>query len=129
MKRNVPLAPRSEYMRRGRCPTRSRRINPVGKKGRANARANRERKPLYEKAEITRCEVRGPRCTPDNYLTWAHGRKRRNLKPGELEDFTVLACQNCHWDVLEKGGELKMTPLVQAIIDARETPVKAFGIN
>jgi hypothetical protein len=55
-------------------------------------------------------------CTVDEFLTWAHTRKRRHVH--DLSR-VVLACQNCHWEA-EKLGEAKMEPILEAVIAARK---------
>lgn len=52
-------------------------------------------KPRFEAAGITRCEFRYEGCWRDNGLSFAHTKKRRNLRDGELE-VVALACIPCH---------------------------------
>ncbi len=56
-------------------------------------KARKELKVQFEEAGITRCELRLPDCTPNNYLGFAHTTKRRDVK--DLKK-VVLSCANCH---------------------------------
>jgi hypothetical protein len=96
-----------------------RRVLWVGKKTRAwiNARGRLKRKFLA--MGITRCELAYPNCTQDDFLSWAHGKKRRHLVGDELETLVVLACQNCHARI-ERMPEAAMCAIVESVISERE---------
>jgi hypothetical protein len=104
---------------------RSTPLNRVGKKGRANAKANRERRPKFEAMGVTRCEVNFEGCTGGYDVTWAHGRKRRKLLPGELEDFVCVACTRCHRRLDEEMTHEEMADKVREIVNNRETRLAA----
>jgi hypothetical protein len=74
-------------------------------------------KPMFEKAGITTCEARYHGCMGDNYLTFAHHRKRRHLKDGELV-VVALLCTNCH-DKAEGAGHRIMHEIIMGIIARR----------
>lgn len=95
-----------------------RRVLWVGKKTIAwvNARARLKRKFLA--AGITSCELQYPDCAGDNFLGFAHGRKRRHLQDGELESLVILACNNCH-DRIERMSPEGMLAIVQSTIADR----------
>ena len=93
-------------------------LKKVGKVGRRNARALGVFKRECARLGIERCELRFEGCTGTENLTWAHGRKRRHLKEGELETFAVVACASCHWKA-EKRGEPVMTPIIERCIAGR----------
>lgn len=89
----------------------------VGKKGRANIKANKVADKELVLLGITRCELRFSGCWGEQALGRAHLRKRRNLKAGELE-IIVLACNPCH-DIIEAWPEERMTKHLQGVIAAR----------
>lgn len=65
------------------------------------------------------CEIRGFGCAQDNYLGFAHTKKRRNvITEADLLD-VVLACNPCH-DAVEALGEDEMGRILRGIIDERE---------
>lgn len=90
----------------------------AGKKTKANRASNARLKKKFESLGITRCELNYPNCTPDNFLTWAHGRKRRRLLDGELDSLVCLACQNCHSRIEFLAPEA-MLAIVQSVISER----------
>ena len=91
-----------------------------GKKTKAWARERAKLKPRFEKAGITACEFRYGACWHHNGLTFAHYKKRLNLKPGELGDpkKIALACINCHQH-LEGLPEAQMTRTILDVIAKR----------
>jgi hypothetical protein len=93
------------------------RLNRVGKKGRANAKLNRELKREFERLGITTCELGMFCCTRDDQLSFAHSLKRRHWKEGDGL-IAILACWNCHWQI-EKLGEAEMQPIVERVISER----------
>jgi len=74
-------------------------------------------KPLFLAAGITRCEIRLPGCALNNFLGFAHAKKRRNLTIPE-RDVVVLACNTCH-DIIEGCPEPLMQAFVLSIIAKR----------
>lgn len=91
------------------------------KAGRKTKEWDAERRKLkirFAAVGIMVCELRYPRCTFDDMLTWAHTKKRRHLLDGELSR-VVLACINCHSEA-ELLGEAKMHQRLEAVINARE---------
>lgn len=78
-------------------------------------------KPLFLKADITTCELRYPGCTYNNFLGFAHAKKRRNLpKDGSEDAVVILACTNCHTKI-ERATESDMGLIVMATIAARQS--------
>lgn len=77
----------------------------------------RRLKPEFERSGITTCELGYEGCFRDNYLGFAHTKKRRNLGPGELS-IVILACNHCH-DKIEILPEPEMTKIVLTIIAER----------
>lgn len=94
-----------------------------GPKTKANKKANAQLKRKFEAQGITSCELGYTDCTRDNFLSWAHGRKRRHLKEGELETLVCLACIVCH-QVIERLPEAQMTKIVKEIIRARNVTTR-----
>lgn len=74
-------------------------------------------KPRFEAVGITRCEFRYDGCWRDNGLSFAHTKKRRNLRDGELE-IVALACIPCH-NKIELLKEEVMTKVVLEVIAQR----------
>jgi hypothetical protein len=97
-------------------------LKKLGKKGLAWEKCRRELKVKFQRAGITTCEIGElyPGCWIDNGLGFAHARKRRNLKPGELS-VVILACNSCH-DNLELLPESEMAKIVLDIIARRSNP-------
>lgn len=89
----------------------------AGKKTRAWADARRLLKRQFLDAGITTCELRFGGCWRDSALGFAHCRKRRHLKEGELYH-VILACNPCH-DRLEVMGAEEMHIRVHRVIDTR----------
>lgn len=77
-----------------------------GKRTAMNQKSNKILKEKFLKAGITRCEY--PGCGNDNYLTFAHRYKRRNLRTvEELSDFNnVLLLCLVHHQMIEFNKEL-----------------------
>lgn len=106
------------------------RKNPIkrrGKKTDAWETAKPILKAAFEKAGITRCEC----CGADNFLSWAHSKKRRNIPTESPLLFEVaLLCtmsnpyhsEGCH-QFFENSGEWVMYFAIRDIISTRKTPV------
>lgn len=119
MRRGSP----SRTVDRGGLATPKRQQLPqIGKKGREWQAIWRRLKPRFERAGITRCEVRGEKCQGSQYLTPAHSLKRRNCVTAALLSEVVIACVNCHAEI-EILKEADMCAKVRAIIDARPNPI------
>ena len=67
-----------------------------GKKTLAWNKTRAELKIEFEDMGITSCELQFPECTRDNFLGFAHTKKRRYVT--DLKR-VVLACTNCHQTV------------------------------
>jgi hypothetical protein len=89
-----------------------------GKKTAANKRANAKLKREFEKQGITSCELGYPGCTRDEFLSWAHGKKRRKLEGNELETLVILACINCH-NRIEAMNHEGMLAIVESVVAER----------
>lgn len=83
--------------------------------------------PRFKAAGITRCEFGYDGCWRDNGLTFAHMRKRRNLREGELEK-VALACMSCH-NKLELMPENIMTLAVLKVIQERICQPASIGVT
>ena len=92
------------------------RLKP-GKKTREWERTRAKLKPRFEAIGLTHCEFDYEGCWRNNGLSFAHAKKRRNLRPGELE-VVALACANCH-NLLELMREPQMTQAVMNVIAKR----------
>jgi hypothetical protein len=75
-------------------------------------------KPRFEGAGITRCELHYKDiCCGNNFLGFAHAKKRRNLSADEFE-VVFLACTPCH-NKIERKKEPEMTLKVLQVIANR----------
>lgn len=97
-----------------------RRVLWVGRKTIAwvNARARLKKKFLA--IGITSCELGYEGCTPTDFLSWAHGKKRRHLVGDELETLVCLSCLNCHTRI-ERMPEAAMEAIVRSVISERKS--------
>jgi hypothetical protein len=95
----------------------------VGKVGKIWAQIRPELKRAFQKANITKCELKLDGCWHTAALGFAHTLKRRNIPHGSpLLGEVVLACVVCH-EIVEAMGEEKMCAKLREVIAARETPV------
>lgn len=92
-------------------------LKRLGKKGLAWEKIRRDLKARFQRAGITTCELQWPACWNDNGLGFAHAKKRRNLKAGELS-VVALLCNGCH-EAIEILPEHEMERLVMAVIAGR----------
>lgn len=88
--------------------------------------ASQELKQEFDANGITECELGYAQCRRNNYLTWAHGKKRRHLAPGELKSLVILACVICH-AVIERLPEDKMCAIVKKTIADRNRRLSQLG--
>jgi hypothetical protein len=118
------IKPDSLGLQRSQKPmTRTKICLWAGKKTRANMKANAKLKREFEAKGITRCELGYPGCTKDDFLSWAHGKKRRKLQGDELTSCVILACINCH-DVIERMSPEGMLVIVESVIAERGWTVR-----
>lgn len=83
-------------LKRTSRPARRKMMARRGKKAKAGAKANRLLKAECVRLGIYTCELGYEGCTRNNFLSFAHVAKRRELKAGELETAAILACWSCH---------------------------------
>lgn len=93
------------------------RLNPRGKKVKAWESARRQLKVKFEAANVTRCEL----CGTDDFLSFAHSKKRRHIQGDELNEVALL-CIPCHQSA-ELLPEAEMTITIRRIIAERETQI------
>lgn len=91
----------------------------AGRKTKAWEATRRKLKVKYAAMGVTFCELRYEGCKRDDWLSFAHGRKRRHLAGNELETLTILACTPCH-DQIEALTESEMCAIVLNVIAARK---------
>lgn len=77
----------------------------------------------FEKAGITECELKLTMCKPKAFLSFAHGKKRKDLVGNELANLIVLACQPCHEHIEYKITKEQMLKVVQDTIMARKVSI------
>jgi hypothetical protein len=94
-----------------------RALNPVGKKGKLNKKANATMAKNFKGVQY--CEARLKGCWGDVALSWAHHSKRRRLTPEELT-VAALVCIPCH-DQLEVLPAEEMKTRILELIAKRET--------
>lgn len=92
-------------------------LNKVGKKGRANQKANKEIDAEAARHGITFCEAGLQGCLGAYMLTRAHSKKRRNIVGTEITE-AIYACVHCH-DIIEGWPEHQMTAFVRRKIAER----------
>lgn len=100
--------------RNGRC-----RLNANGRKTQDWIKVRRELSIEFAAAGITSCELKYEGCWGEKALGWAHGRKRRNLRDGELKSLVALVCNPCHGRIEYLPPE-EMLAIVQDVIARRE---------
>ena|ERR1051326_7363702 len=97
------------------------RANMNKKKKQSWDTIRRRLKKQFGEFGITTCELQNKLdhiCTYNNYLSFAHGLKRRHLKGNELETLTILICINAH-QIIEAWPEKEMELLVRKTIKER----------
>jgi len=116
---------RKQELKRVHIRRQRKSLNPIGKRGRENQKVCREKKQELLNLSIVTCEARLDGCTYDNYLSFAHTRKRRHMGKWESAERelnmkeSACLCWNCHWN-LEKLGEEKMAEEIRAIMARRD---------
>jgi hypothetical protein len=121
MKRRPMRSRASNPKPRSRMKPSSKRLGP-GKKTKAWSKERAGLKVKFEAAGITSCELRGStevkhECGNDNYLGFAHSKKRRHITGNEIFEVALL-CLNAH-EIIERLPEAEMTSVIRQIIAAR----------
>ena len=98
-------------------------LKQAGKKTKAWDEAREELKKEFEEMGITECEIRLKGCRKNNFLSFAHIDKRKNLSKEDLKE-VVLACVPCHNIVEFKWGREKMKEFLMSIIKNRKVVKK-----
>src|SRR5690242_19042046 len=83
-------------------PKREKKRKPLNKRGvktDAWERTRDELKIRFERAGITQCELQYPGCFRNNFLSFAHSKKRRYITSQEDLEIVALLCQKCHHTV------------------------------
>lgn len=91
----------------------------AGKRSKAWAATRARLKAKHEATGIKECELRYDGCKRDDWLSFAHGRKRRHLVGNELETLTIVACTPCH-AAIERLPEAEMCAIVETVIANRK---------
>lgn len=92
-------------------------IRAVGKKGRANAKANKEIDAEAARHGITFCEIKFTGCLGSFMLQRCHSKKRRNIKGDEIKE-AIYGCHSCH-EIIELWPEERMTAFVRERLATR----------
>lgn len=102
----------------------------AGKKTIEWEEAKKQLKVAFENAGITSCEVgkvlmndarywqQAEKSRHNFFLTWAHGKKRRNLQGNELITLVALCCVDCH-NFIERLPEAEMQAIIEECIRIR----------
>jgi hypothetical protein len=109
----------SRLQRRKQDSGNSKAVKPLkrlGRKGKAWATERAKLKRRFAAVGIVTCELRYAGCAFDDYLGFAHAKKRRKLTIEDLA-VVVLACNFCH-DEIE--ADPRMEEIVLAVITARK---------
>lgn len=115
-----------------KTPDLSKEFHPYPKQGKKIKKGKVEKwsdgraklKTIFRDMGITECELNGAtgvKCTPKNFLGFAHIKRRNNLTEEETVDphFVVLACQPEH-DALDfRMPKAEAEKLMETIIKAR----------
>jgi hypothetical protein len=91
----------------------------AGRKVKAWEATRRELKVKYAAMGITSCELRYEGCKRDDWLSFAHGRKRRKLEGDELSTLTILACTPCHAKIEFLPAD-EMLRIIESVITNRK---------
>jgi hypothetical protein len=79
-------------------------------------------KVAFKENKIVTCEIAFAKiCKKDNYLGFAHIRRRNTLKPEQVVDahYVVLACVACHEVVDQKMQKADAEKLLDKIVESR----------
>jgi len=98
----------------------------VGKKVKAWDEARKELKKTFAKWKIIKCEIKLEGCLRDNYLGFAHIKRRVELTNEQIESpqFVVLACQQCHNTVDNEMKKQDSYKLLKKIVEKRKDVMK-----
>lgn len=107
----------SQFRRPAQPKKKQRWMKRSGKKTKAWDAIRRVLKKRFAAAGVTTCEIGEDFCVRDNYLGFAHAKKRRNCSAKDLWT-VILACASCH-SVIELLPEAEMKKAVLAIIAKR----------
>lgn len=118
LSRKTPMVRGTSRLARSPMARGRKRLGP-GKQTRLNLESNARLKAKFDALGIRSCELGLDGCQRNNFLTWAHGRKRRKLVGDELDTLVILICQNCH-SMIEVLPAEDMLSIVQGVIAARE---------
>jgi len=77
-------------------------------------------KERFERAGITQCELRYDGCFRNNFLSFAHSKKRRYITNQEDLENVALLCQKCHAAI---EFRLDMTDIIRRVIASRKVSV------
>lgn len=101
-----------------RVPGTARKTLRAGKKTKEWNRVRAQVKREFAAQGITTCELKYEGCRNGDWLSIAHGRKRRKLQGNELKTLTILACVPCH-ERIEFLAPEEMLAIVNSTIERR----------
>lgn len=103
--------------------TGGRRLNPVGKKAKLRESINRRNRARFRAMGLYDvCEARLDGCWNTD-LTWAHGRKDRELSMAERQFLVIRACTPCHRILDEEMSRQEMLEFVETVITNRKVEI------
>jgi hypothetical protein len=97
------------------------RLKARGEKTDAWEMTREELKARFQAAGVTQCELQWKDCFKNNFLSFAHSKKRRYITSQEELEEVLLCCLNCH-RILEYSP--KMYETVREVIAKRKEPVQ-----
>lgn len=96
-------------------------MNRFGNKAKVREKINRPNRIRFAAMGLLGiCEARLPGCWPNGRLTWAHGKKDRNLTMDERKYLVIRACTVCHHQMDEQMTHAEMLLFVETVIANRK---------
>lgn len=116
MKRGTGQLKRSGFPAKPRKP-----LNRVGPRTRAWSEERAKLKRRFEAVGIVTCELFYAGCAFDDYLGFAHAKKRRKLTREDL-GVVILACNFCHDQIEGLAPESMESIVMSTIADRKRQP-------
>jgi hypothetical protein len=113
------------YPKLGKKIKKRKALKRIGSETRRWMEARKVLKDAYRTAGITSCELDIIHdCNSWQFLTWAHGDKRRNLTKEELYSLVILCCVNGHQKIEKMPREDMRFIIERVIVNRSVDPVK-----
>lgn len=115
------MLPRHKQLLRSSPIRRGAGLRKAGRKTKAWERVRRQLKCEFTARGIQACELRFEGCMVDDYLGFAHSKKRRYVVTDEDWREVVLACRTCHDRLDINMSHEEMARTVRDTIARRKT--------